>query len=69
VKGAVFVVYVAVGTPRDPEKTRTSATLPVKATPVVTWYAEVTEIQPELEGNVRAVHVIPSVDEAASLEA
>jgi hypothetical protein len=68
VKGAVLVVYVAVGTPRDPEKTRTSATLPVKEPLVVTWYAEVTEVQPEAEGKVRAVQVIPSVDEAAAVE-
>jgi hypothetical protein len=28
----------------------------------------VTETQPEFEGKVRAVHVIPSVDEAAAVE-
>jgi hypothetical protein len=28
----------------------------------------VTEIQDALEGNVRAVHVIPSVEEAAAVE-
>jgi len=67
VKGAVFVVYVAVGTPRDPEKTRTSATLPVKEEPDVTWNCEVTPIQAAAEDIVRATQLNPSVDEAAAV--
>jgi hypothetical protein len=34
----------------------------------VTWYEEVTKVQPELEGKVLAVQVIPSVDEAVAVE-